>query len=385
MENKDYYRVNWIDGMKINKDHFIEMENAFIKACQVIGAQDINATNYGLLPYLGKENAVDMALSIDGQDTLKVVLNRCRAVTKGGIIIDISKAISSALEKQGTIIKADYKIDSSKTDKEYYVVLSVDPHVRIPFGDTISGEEPPRHPYVLPKYVLAVVDFEAVNESEFGDQHITIGKIMFKDEKFILDPNFVPPCISVQSHQDLKFLYQSMNEFFNTLEKYVMTIIQKIYQKRQSNDLADMVKTIAQNILQYVATILPELRLCDQHHSPVVLITKLMGLARITKNSVDVYIGTGKEELLNYLSDWSNFKQGELESTLVKMIELQYQHTDINKALGNISEYTKLMLVLFKTLSELDYIGKKSDSNIFVKEEIIGKDEVKNRRSFLLD
>jgi len=43
------------------------------------------------------------------------------------------------------------------------------------------------------------------------------------------------------------------------------------------------------------------------------------------------------------------------------------------------------MITLFKKLSELDYIGKKSDSNIFVKEEIVAKQEVKNRRSFLLD
>jgi hypothetical protein len=43
------------------------------------------------------------------------------------------------------------------------------------------------------------------------------------------------------------------------------------------------------------------------------------------------------------------------------------------------------MLSLFKKLNELDYIGKKSDSGIFVKEEVVENTEVKSRRSFLLD
>ena len=67
------------------------------------------------------------------------------------------------------------------------------------------------------------------------------------------------------------------------------------------------------------------------------------------------------------------------------MIELNYQHNDINKSLLYVSNFTKLMASLFKKLNELEYIGKKSDSNIFVKEEVIAKPEVKKRRSFLLD
>jgi len=99
---------------------------------------------------------------------------------------------------------------------------------------------------------------------------------------------------------------------------------------------------------------------------------------------MDVYVGTGKEDLLNYLSDWCDLNQGAFENVLVEMMDLEYHHTDINKALHNVSSFTKLMLSLFKKLNELDYIGKKSDSNIFVKEEVIAKPDVKNRRSFLL-
>jgi len=123
----------------------------------------------------------------------------------------------------------------------------------------------------------------------------------------------------------------------------------------------------------------------DKYEPPIVMINKLSGLARVIKSSLDVYVGTGKEELLNYLTDWCDLNQGAFENVLVEMLEIKYEHTDINEALLKVSSFSKLMLSLFKKLNELDYIGKKSDSTIFVKEEVVDNVEVKNRRSFLLD
>ena len=383
LTNKNHYRVNWIDGMKINKNHFIEADNAFTSFSQLVSSKDVNAINYGLLPDLMSNEAVDMVFSMDGQDTIKIQLNRCRAITTGGYIINISPEISSFLEQTDSIIKTSYNINSS--EKECYVVLSVNPYGRIPIGDANLEEEPPRHPYVLPEFNLSVINLEESNEEEFGQHHVTIGKIQFNEGVASLAEDFIPPCVSIQSHQDLRYIYTEIHTFFNALEKYSMNIIQKIYQKKQSNELASMVMTLTQNSLQYLGGMLPEFRLSDRHLPPVTMITKLMALARVIKNSMDVYVGTGKEELLNYLSDWCDLNQGAFENVLIEMMDLEYQHTDINKALFSVSNFTKLMLSLFKKLNELDYIGKKSDSNIFVKEEVIAKPEVKNRRSFLLE
>ncbi len=383
MNTKNHHRVNWVDGMKINKNHFIETENALTQFSQHINAQSIHAINYGLLPNFGSDEAVTISLSMDGQETINVELTKCKAITRGGCLIDITPEISSVLQKKGSLIKADYSINGD--EEECYIVLSVNPYGRTPIGDAIPEEEPPRHPYVLPGYALTVVSKSEVNQEEFGKEFITIGKIIFEAGAPSLAADFIPPCASIQSHQDLIYIYSEIGTFFNAIEKYSMNIIQKIYQKKQSNDLARMVLTISQNVLQHLGGMLPEFRLNDRYAPPVVMITKLMSLARVIKNNMDVYVGTGKEELLNYLSDWCDLNQGAFENILVEMIELEYQHTDINKSLDHVSGFTKLMLSLFKKLNELDYIGKKSDSNIFVKEEVIAKPEVKSRRSFLLD
>ena len=377
-------RVNWIDGMKINKNHFIETENALIQFSQWVASRNINSFNYGLLPYLGTEDAVDMKFSIDGQDTIRVALKTCKAVTASGNLIYITPQVSSLLEQKGSVIQTDYKFDN-RTEEEFYIVLSVNPYVRIPVGEINPDEEPPRLPYALSEYKIRLVTMAETNEMGFGRNHITIGKVIFEEEIPRLLEEFIPPCVSIQSHQDLKYIYEEIHTFFGAIEKYSMNIIQKIYQKKQANDLARMVLTLSESLLKYMGEVLPAFRLLDREEPPVIMITKLMTLARVTKNNLDVYIGTGKEELLNYLSDWCDLNQGAFENVLIDMIELQYNHADINQSLSKVSDFTKLMLMLFKRLSELDYIGKKSDSYIFVKEKVVAKEDVKSRRSFLLD
>jgi len=384
MESKNRYRVNWIDGMKINKNHFIDMEDSVIYALKNAEQKQITPINYGLLPdYSAKGSAIDAVISIDGQSTIVVILNHCKAITLGGFQIDISEKTKPLLEQTGFILKQQYEITSD--EDEFYIVLTVKPFERIPVGIADPDEEPPRHPYVLPEYKLSVLTKSQIGNQELGLHHLTLGKVVVKDGKPQIVEDFIPPCKSIQSHADLKFTFSEIVTFLNHMESYTMHIIQKIHQKNQTNDLAHMVLHISQRMLEYLNHSIPEFRLKGKYEPPIVMINTLASLARVIKSGLDVYTGTGKEELLNYLTDWCDLNQGAFENVLIDMIEIKYEHTDINAALYRISDFTKLMLSLFKKLNELDFIGKKQDSNIFVKEEVVDNVEVKSRRSFLLD
>ena len=50
-----------------------------------------------------------------------------------------------------------------------------------------------------------------------------------------------------------------------------------------------------------------------------------------------------------------------------------------------INENPGLKTVSLIVNGDFNYIGKKADSGIFVKEEVVGNSEVKGKRSFLLD
>lgn len=385
LEKNKHLRVNWIDGMKINKDHFIDSTNALLSEINNASQKRITPLNYGLSPYYGDQDSssIDISISIDGQNTVEVVLRKCLGITLGGHLIDINPTTISLLEQSGHILQHQYTIDEN--ENEWFIIIKVNPFKTIPVGNADSDEIPPRHPHSLPEYKLDIIAKGDVNNNEIGINHITIGKIVLIDNTPTLYENFIPPCSSIQSHPDLRFSYSELSAFLNHMEKYSLHIIQKIHQKKQTNDLAHMVLSLSQNTMRHLNGVIPEFRLIDKHEPPIAMITKLVNLARVIKSSLDVFVGTGKEELLNYLTDWCDLNQGAFENTLVRMIELEYAHTDINASLLKISDFTKLMLSLFKKLNELDYIGKKSDSTIFVKEETVEADKVKNRRSFLLD
>ncbi|WP_054851285.1 hypothetical protein [Olleya sp. ITB9] len=379
-----HHKINWVDGMKINKNHFIGMENAMMSALHNSNANNVTPVNFGLLPSSSlAQNSIDLVMSMDGQSTIHVEVNTCRAITLGGFEINITEHTKTLLEQSGQILKHQYDLDTN--DLEWFIVLYVNPFNKIPVGDADPQEDPPRHPFVLSDYKIDIIPKNESSDNEMGLYHITIGKVEMVGETPTLVEDFIPPCRSIQSHPDLKFTYSEIGAFLNQMEHFSMHIVQKIYQKKQTNDLAHMVLHLAQKTGEYLNAIIPEFRLKDKYEAPVAMLTKLVSLSRVIKSALDVYVGTGKEELLNYLTDWCDLNQGAFENVLIEMIELDYVHTNINESLYKTSAFTRLMLSLYKKLNELDYIGKKSDSNIFVKEEVVDNTEVKSRRSFLLD
>ena len=48
-----YKQVNWVDGMKVNKSHFIGQENYFAARINDISDNYLDNNNYGLLPHKG--------------------------------------------------------------------------------------------------------------------------------------------------------------------------------------------------------------------------------------------------------------------------------------------------------------------------------------------
>jgi len=390
MANKkdNHLFVNWIDGMKINKTHFIESNFAAIQYATNIGKSHVRPNAYGLLPIRSEnDSAVDIQLSLDGQNTIVAQLNNCIAITSGGTFIEINAEVQKLLQQHGNFntIRTNFNFDANDDGLQFYIVLGVRQFERVGAGETVAEENPPRHPYTLPKYTLGIIANEELENSSLGANFITIGKIRITNGAPQLLFDYIPPCTSLRSHQDLSYIYTEIGVFFTSVEKYSLQVIQKIFQKKQTNDLAGMVLTICQNTLNYLSGVLPTYIADGKNQPPLQLILNLMSLARVIKNNIDTYKGTGKEELINYLTSWSESTQGDFEKVLEDIIHLEYKHYDLNLSLDVVSQFSKIILALFKKLDDLDYIGQKTDSNIFVKEEVVAKQEIKERRSFLLD
>ena len=101
-----------------------------------------------------------------------------------------------------------------------------------------------------------------------------------------------------------------------------------------------------------------------------------------------MYAGTSKEEMINYFTEWCNVKQGELEDEIAEVCNYRYDHLNIHTGILQCSNFCGLILGLFDALAALDYIGKKKETGIFVKEQlIVPEEDVQSRRRgfFLAD
>lgn len=393
MANQIYYLpVNWVDGMKINKNHFIEEQNARIQDQAFAAGAHITAINYGLLPPVaGEHNPVKLYINMDNQQQVSVKLLYCRAITPGGVVIHIEQdAGNNIAETSEKITGLSVPFSELKENSEtYYVVLAVNPYERIPAGNANAEELPPRIPYTLPRYSLSLLAEENLQNQKPGLYQLVIGKFFIKEQNILVDEDYIPPCVTAGSHPELTDIFAGMEEFLSKMELYSTQILQKIIIKKQQNELALIVQKICENILQYTNSHAMVYRWSMLHQPPLYMLSVIASMARVLKNTLDQYLGSGKEELMNYFTEWCDLNQGELEKLITELTVDRYSHENINNTVEKTAMFTRSVSSLFHNLSRLDYIGKKKDANIFVKEEVVKSDfpelAIKKRRSFLAD
>jgi hypothetical protein len=389
MDNS-YLPVNWMDGMKINKTHFLAQDRAVLFQLAQTVSGLLNDLNYGLLPPLTNDKGIKLFISTDNQQKVQVRLHSCRAITAGGYYIEFTSdtALKGNNLQSGVISEQMALKDLKDKAASYFVVLTIDPFKRVPFGEADPSEIPPRIPFSTPLYSLDLISSSEVTKNRLGAFQLPLGKMIIDDQKALLDESYIPPCSTVSSHPDLLEIHASLEQFFAKMESYALIIIQKIQQKKQANEMAVIVQKLCEQVLFFTGTEVAELKSMGLVQAPVYIISKLCSLARVFKNTLDCYLGSGKEELVNYLIEWCSFTKGELESAILSASNHQYDHLDINSSVEKVSVFTIIISNLFHQLARLEYIGKRKEAGIFVKEEVISpapSSDPKKRRSFLAD
>lgn len=373
----EYFNVNWENGMKISKDHFTQQENAFNDSVKDVTAGFLNGKNFGLLP-IGNQTgkSIKTVLKIDNQKFLKVNILQCRAVSQGGARIEILE--EHILPELEVNISSELEASNKGDGDMYYILLSVDIFNRQPFGEFDSNEEPPRYPFTIPSYKINIISEKKVAKDGIHPYSFFIGKMEISKEVPEIHEDYIPPCTAVNSHNDLMNFFTSVEKFFSQLELNLVSIIRKINEKNQDSKLAKSVFLLSENLLQYVTNNHLKLRWEIPDSPPIYLFEFIATMARVIRNTIDINSSAKKEELLNYFTNWSELKQGDFEKLLVYCINFEYHHFDILVSMEQFSEFIQIIALLFDKLESLAYIGKKKETNIFVKEQ-------KTKRSFLAD
>lgn len=377
-EKRKHFFVNWIDGMKINKDHFIQTENAMIYQQHLCIRSMVNPYNFGILPGNEEDPGLDISFEISTHNKINVKVNRCMAITAGGFLIDLDLSYPELFGFDISIKDSDLKEVDSKSGS-FYIVLKINPYGRMPVGQAEPNEYPPRHPFVVPEYDVSVIPVGQMNKIGFGDYHLVIGKILVKDNVPELDKTYIPPCSRVSSDERLLEINDKLVNFFSKLERDIMVIINKIHAKQQKSPLASSVLLFADKIAAFQGLHITKQRLFLKHLSPVTLFEAISQFARLLRNTFNTQSAESREEMITYFSDWCNLKEGELEKIMADTVQYNYDHFEIASVMSNMMRFIDTMSVLFETLSHLEYIGKRRDTQIYIKEE------EKTKRSFLAE
>jgi hypothetical protein len=385
-DKQKYFPVNWIDGMKINKNHFIEQDNAYIDALQGSISLGLSPLRYGVLPAsVAGEETFNVKISYDNQNSLRVSVIACEAVTIGGVRISLPAFSTVGQTDTGNTVTSLFPFSASNAESVWWVFLFVHPFEKQAAGSPDLAESPPRFPNTLSTYTLQLVSESSYKQNAYHPYAIPVGKVNIVSNDVRVDNDYIPPCISISAHPDLLSLHGELDKYLSDIESNCSEIVQKIFRKNQQNEISGLVMFLCDRTLIAVAPAITAMRWKIAYQAPADMFELISILARVMKNSIDMRTGSGKEELMNYLSEWCELKQGELETMLSGLANTSFNQNDINANIQKIIAFVKVTSRLFDTLSKLEFIGKRRETGTFVKEEAVNQIEtvVKPRRRFL--
>lgn len=386
LPNIQYRLTNWVDGMKIRKEHFVNSENALIDAVRDAAAISLNNFNFGLLsPALGDKKSLEVNILRSQSDNFKISISLCRAVTAGGGRIEI-------LPQYDQEIVCEDRIDSLAIAKgksvttSYFAVITVDYFNRIPFGDPHSDETPPRNPYTKPRYELHLVAEDDTAPDDFSCFHFPIAKFKFKAKELALDETYIPPCSVIQAHPAMVKLYKSIGGDLNKLQEYTTSIVVKVIGKSQTSTLAQSIRKLSENIARQISTVFFSLRMIFTQYPPIYLAETVVQLANEIKLTLDFMPEKEKEEMLNYFKDQSQFSSAAFYELLEGAIDLNYDHNNIYDSFLPLRDLLDKLTDVFEKLSQLDLIGVRKSKDMIIRDIDINDNKPVKKKGFnLLD
>ncbi len=369
-ENIKHFPVNWIEGMKINKNHFIELQNNVEDIVRDARNLETNDLHYGLLS-TNLSRPFQYSISIDTHNELSIDVKMLKAVTPCGGRIEITDLTGPFFEK------IELK-DFGFKENNYYLLLNVDPYHRIPSGEQNMEEIPPRFPFSTAKYSFTTALESDVNQNNIGPLQFPIAKFKTSSDSYEILTDYIPPSLTVNSHPSLIKLFEDYELFFKQIEFYSVQIIQKIKFRSTTEDeniIATMVLEACNKSLQYVEKYITTNKWTSYNTKPMEVLSAITGLARTLKNCFDTFSGDGKELLFNYFSEWTDIKSGDFERLFTDTINVKYKSFDIKETVDQINFFVPKIDNLYSILNQLDYIGRKKDTGIFVNENILKNDK----------
>ncbi|MCV6629609.1 MAG: hypothetical protein OIF50_07090 [Flavobacteriaceae bacterium] len=374
MENK-YFAINWTDGVKITKEHFIENDAHTTNVVRDMGALGLNSYNYGILGAIeGTTSAVQLTAPTNTKERLTLCLECCNAITKKGSRIWFIPEVYGDVKPSATI---ESKLLETSSDLEFLVVVTVNPFIMVPVGEPDPESIPLHHPYALPKINLQIISTDQFNANYMQSNFLIVGKVNWRNGAFVIADTFIPPTTKVKYNKRLKAFQQNINTLFTQLRNYAITIHRKNHLKYPTNKLAHNTYKLCVKTIDYINEQKFYFSQLALEQPPIFMVESIALLATYLSSELDLMDPKEKENLLQYYYEWIDIKPSKLESAIGTVMDVQYNHLDIDKSFTIINRFMAMIARLWGKMAELEYIGQRKD-NIVVSEQ---KQHIKSTNS----
>jgi hypothetical protein len=372
--------VNWVDGMKISRQHFVETDDYHTD--QVRKAQAVSQTplNYGLLISQEGTESLQMQVLGDASQQIRVKIDHFSGIAPDGSLLEIAEKDELRLDTSLAEMIEQYRLPAAQS-LEIYIVINVSLFERKQVGTPLDSEIPIRHPHTLPFYKINLVPAELINTEQWSGAGLIIGKIEYNNSELRVLHDFIPACRAVKSHKGLREWYNRFGGYLNDIEMYSFRIMQKIKTKSQKSTLSDSVQMLVERLVNVFATANVSYQRLVPYEPPIHMVVCLIQVVQSIRTSLECLTDREKEELLGYLGEWADDSPGSLEKKILSVIQVPYNHNEMLPCLKTMDGFYSMWTALFLKLSQLEFIGKRKGQQVFIIESPVHEPPVQPEKN----
>ncbi|GEM56472.1 hypothetical protein B0A58_08665 [Flavobacterium branchiophilum NBRC 15030 = ATCC 35035] len=358
-----YLPINWTDGVKLTKDHFINNYFNFIATTNDYSSVRLNNYNYGII-----EEDTDTSFEMEtkaNNANLEVSLKKCHCIAKNGHLIVFNADIYGEDFPQASLFGSS--LDPNATDT-YYVIVSVNPYNLIPVGIPDPEVVPLHHPNAAPEIKLHIINKNEVNAAFLEGYFLILKKYNFKNGVFDEDTKYIPPVSKLKNNKLLIDFNKNATMELEQIYDFSIKIHKKNIHNSMNNKLVLNTFSLCEKIIGFYTDAIFFLRNRALEEPPIFMLEKMVILSNSLMATLSLMDEKEKEMLLQYYYEWVDVKPSELLQVISQSNGATYDHNDIYQTLEKIDQFIGIIKKLWKKLSELEYIGVRKE-NIVISEE----------------
>ncbi|GET47055.1 type VI secretion system baseplate subunit TssK [Capnocytophaga felis] len=350
MDKFAHRQVNWGE-MQVRATHFIEMENFLLE--RILQTASVSHTNhYGLLP-TNKDTAVDIQTMKIGEVT-RIYLKSYNGITSGGYLV----RIQDSEEEDELYCELENKTETPQ--EAWDLVLTIDPFERKPTNILDIKADPPRYAYVTATYRLSAILHK--ENTIYPPNSIVVGLLRKNDYGYQLDGNYIPPALTMSSHESLKGYGYNFSEWISSIEKALQKILEKIQGQPNRTGVANSILVLSKEMLRFLSTINYHWKNNVKNLTPYQVTEILSSFAASMLTSLLFVSRKEKEEMLKYFHEWNGITPSNFEQMLDEIINKKYNHNQINQSMVSVGNLLQMLNELFVSLSQLEFVGQHRES-----------------------